>query len=663
MRKFIEVLLVWALLPATLHAASTDEIRTWNESLQAFTTSLDDAEPIDKYLTQTTSSHASVSFGNTVYTAYTQSDGTETHVYLSRINGGNLSVWDDDLDTNGGWNTDLQRADPIDARINGQDSKNPAIAADSTGNIYIAYLMEDPSQNDHLFLSRFNVLTQRMEIWDRSGANDWTTTRSDVNQLGNSIDAEGDSTSQAVSGMPGMVVNNNNDVLIAYLQSDGVQNHLYVTRYDASVNRIEGWDTALSQFTTVRNDFEDAGDEIDHTRAASATRSFDMATGGTDGHVYFVYEQEQWGSPDFHIGLTRYNGQTELIERWDQTTQAWTLNHLDADDDADFIDVKAVSASTDNAGNPRVVVSSIGDAYIVYEMDDATPDSHIYMTKYNDTLTRVSAWNTAMNGGVGGFVIIPEPITISSYVAGMANGDEANDSLDAQIAAKDANTIRLAIDSNDNVYVAFLQEDATGNNDHIFLTRLAAATDTIEYWSDDTESWESEASEMAGAADMIDLNSSASESFDLIMAVDKKDDVYLAYIQQDAGGTNNHLKLTRYDSSTALIEGWDNFTASFITDLSLVDDIDISTTTRVSSQPDIVITNSGTVYIPYLQLGEQEHGATTHLQLSAFIPASSTSITNDGGGSMSLGMLILLALMGVIGRGFKGKTVPFTKNF
>lgn len=669
MRSLLVILAIIVMVPGSLYAAATEELRTWSESQSAFTTDLYSAEPIDKYLSQETSGYASTAVGEVVYVAYAQSDGIESHVYLARVKEGDVEVWDDDSGSNGDWNSHLQYADPIDAVTFGQSSKSPAIAADSSGNVYIAYVMEDSigSNNFHLYLSRYNATTQRMEIWvrgsDISGITmRWSTTRSDANHAGAGIDAEADSTGQSVSGSPKMVVNNADDVFIAYLQSDGTQNHLYVARYDASAGLVQGWDTAPSDFspdppyasppfTTVRDDFEDAADYIDHIVAASATTAFDIATGGPDGHVYFVYVQED-ATPDFHMGFTRYNGESELIERFNQNAHsftatldaAWASKVTNADDDADFIDVKAIMASTANvSGTPTMAVNSQGDVYIAYALDDATPDSHVYLSRYQESTGDMQCWNSAENGGAGGFTQRPG----AGYWFPFANCDEANDTLDAQVAAKDADHPQLVIDSNGNVYVAFLQEDATGNEDHIYLTRMVAATETLERWNNDSGVWTTVAADTDDAGDMIDLPTSSSSSSALKMAVDNKDDIFITYIQQDSGGTNNHLSLTRYDSSAEEVQGWDTGNSAFTTNFADVDPIDLPTSTRTSGLPGILATSSGALYIPYLQKGDQSLGNAMHLQVNTFTPASTPS-NDSGGGSMSIIFLLLLMVGGIV---------------
>ncbi|MCG7972819.1 MAG: HYR domain-containing protein [Candidatus Thiodiazotropha taylori] len=606
----------------TLHAqlAVSDEVHTWVETQSLFSSNLDDAEPIDKYLSQPVFGHASTMAGETLYTAYVQSDGIDNHVYLLRRQSGNIEVWDDGSGVNGGWNDNLQTADSIsNPGLFNAGAVDPAIAADSTGNVFIAFQQEDTSGsgNQHLYLARYNATSRRIEVWD---GNDqaWSTDRTVINAVADGIDAERDSTGQTLSGSPKMVVNNNNDVFIAYLQSDGTQNHLYLTRYDASAVEIQGWDqaavnnptcTGSNGFTTVTNDFEDAGDEIDHIVAASRTMSFDMATGGPNGHVYFVYIQED-ATPDFHLGFTRYNADLEVVQRWNQNAKAWTCLATDTDDDADFIDAKAVSASTANVtGTPSIALNSQGDAYIAYDLDDATPDSHIYLSRYSESAGLVECWDSATS-------------TFSSATLFFSDCDEQNDSLDNQLAARDADQATLAIDGDDNVYVAFLQED-TFNQDHIYVTRFLPATNTLQHWSEDSETWELDAVEQRDATDMIDLNVSASSSSAFNIVANNNNDIYIAYIQQDNSGSNNHLKLTRYDASRSLFEGWEvDSLNSFTSDFSLVDSIDISTTALTSSNPDLQISRNGRIYIPYLQLREPAFGGTDHLQLNRLVPTN-----------------------------------------
>ena len=79
------------------------------------------------------------SYQGTYYAALVRevAGGTITHVYLIRTGGATVEGWDHDTKT---WTTSLGNMDPIDSEVSlGFTAANPAIAIDSTGNVYVAY--------------------------------------------------------------------------------------------------------------------------------------------------------------------------------------------------------------------------------------------------------------------------------------------------------------------------------------------------------------------------------------------------------------------------------------------------------------------------------------------------------------------------------------------
>jgi len=650
MKKFLTVLSLLGMLTSALYAASLDEVRTWDESASAFSTTLNNAEPIDRFITQAVSGHASTTYGGTVYTAFTQTDGTETRVYLARLAGGDVQVWDDGTGASGGWNTDLQTADPIDALTNGQDSKNPALDADSNGNVYVSYLMEDATGNDHLYLNRLKASTGLLEIWD-SGATAWSTTRTDAAADGDGIDAHRATSANVVSGTPQIVCNSDNDVFITYVQADGgvPDNHIFLVRYDYSATQAQCWNQDALAFTTVAADSDDAGDNIDFNIAVNASTTHSLATGGTTGHVYFSWLQEATTTlADSHVGFARYNATTGLVQRWDKAAN-WTTVGTESDDDADFIDAGIADVTDIVTGTPSMVVNSVDDVYIVYEQEDETGsnETHVRLARYDYSTTTTQVWNDDS----------------TAFTATQSDGDEVTDSVDAGVLAKDSDGAEIALASNNDIYIAFLQEDFTGSVNHVYLSRFDYSATNVERWSADTTAWVVTQTGQDDAADMIDLSTSAKVSSALKVAVDSNDDLYIAYIQDDAGSANDHLKLSRYDYSATQAQCWDEGTTSFTSDFSLADPVDISTTAQTSSVPSIVIPSTGVVYFPYLQLGTQAQGSAVHLQLGALGTAtaaalgrsssSGTCLIADGSSSTILWIGLAFGALLVMGVGMR----------
>ena len=189
------------------------------------------------------------------------------------------------------------------------------------------------------------------------------------------------------------------------------------------------WDSTNLQWTTTLND----GKPIDTTADRNAT---DPQTAvDSSGNTYAVFRQID-GAGNGRIYMSRYDT-SGVVTIWDNDSQTWTLN-LDSGDPID--------ADTGNdARDPQLAIDSNDWVYVVFSQIDGTGSDRIYISRYNGTSVRIYA-------GAG----------IWSAAFGLGSPIDADTSFPARAP-------QLAVDSNDQVYVTFYQND--GSEDHIYLSR------------------------------------------------------------------------------------------------------------------------------------------------------------------------------------------------
>ncbi len=140
-----------------------------------------------------------------------------------------------------------------------------------------------------------------VEIWD-----DDTQSWSDTFATGDLIDTG----AAQWSGSPDVVVDSQDRVYVAFHQSDGAQEHIYLVRYDGTDVRV--WDNDTSAWTdTLTN-----GDPIGNG-TANDCRDAELAVDSQD-RVYVAFYQLD--GANWRVHLSRYDGTDVKI--WDNGASA-----------------------------------------------------------------------------------------------------------------------------------------------------------------------------------------------------------------------------------------------------------------------------------------------------------------------------------------------------
>ena len=349
-----------------------------------------------------------INSGNQVYVTFYQNDGAESHIYLSRYDGFDVRIWQNNFL----WTTTFNNGNPIDTGIAGREADSPKITIDALGRIYVAYRQNDGTFFN-VFLSRYTI-SNALEIWN-SAAGLWTATQGNGGPVGLS-GATGDAME------PELTVDSNDQIYIAYVQQRTGVNRVFLSRYDGSEVQIWGdsWTDNFANGVPI-----DAGD-------LEATVPQMIADFGNN--IYVAYGQSVAGI--FRIHLSRWNGSE--IEIWDGA--GWTTTLANGD---------PIDADTGQAAfAPQMAVDTMERIYITYYQGDGAV-TRIYLSRYDDNSNPivVEIWNQTDRTWTTTF---SDAAPIDAATGGAA--------LSPQLAA---NTI-------EEVFITFFQND--GIADHIYLS-------------------------------------------------------------------------------------------------------------------------------------------------------------------------------------------------
>jgi hypothetical protein len=550
-KKFTIILLVsvFIFFGISSKAAASSSVQIWNSDASAWTNTLASGTPVDTGIAQNalTPQVATDSNGR-VYTVFQQSNGSASHIYLSRHDGTDVKIWNGDASA---WTNNFASGTPIDLGT-ANNANAPQLAIDANNNVYVIY-QQTVSFVTHIYLSRYNGTDVR--IWD-GNTSLWTTTFANGTPIDTGISSSASSAQLAIdsnnkvyltyfqfdgvsthiylsrydgtdvriwngdasawtntfasgtpvdtgtansSSEPQLIVDSTNKVYLVYSQSDGAKSHIYLSRYDGTDVRI--WDSNSSSWTTTFAN----GDPID-TGTANDAYSNQLAVDGA-GRVYITYQQSN-GS-NLHVYLSRYDGTDVRI--WDGNTSSWTTAFANG--------TPIDTGIAQSAITPQVAVDSTGRVYVTYYQSNGTKN-HIYLSRYNGTDVRI--WD---NGA-------------STWTTTFANGDPIDTGI-----VKDATVPQLAIDTNGKVYVTYQQYTNVNPYPQIYLSRYDG-TD-VRIWNGDASAW----TNTFASGTPIDLGVAHPVSSPQI-AVDLTNNIYVTYPQYNSAFVS-HVYLSRYNSPTA----------------------------------------------------------------------------------------------------------------
>ena len=307
------------------------------------------------------------------------------------------------------------------------------------------------------------------------------------------------------------------------------------------------WDSTNLQWSTTLTD----GKPIDTTNAKNAVDP--KIAVDANGVTYVVFKQDDTVG---RIYLSRYDN-NGVVTIWDNDFQTWTTDLTKGD---------PIDAATGGAArDPQLAIDANNSVYVVFSQIDGSGNDRIYMSRYNGTSMQIYAgaglWSTVFGFG--------SPI----------DADTGNPAREPQ----------LAIDSSNQVYVTFYQND--GSETHIYLSRFNG-TD-VRIWVNNF-TW----STTFANGNPIDTAIAGREANGPTIAIDSLDRVYVAYRQND--GSFFNVFLSRYTIANAL-EIWNSGAGLWTATQANGGPVGLSGATGNVLGPNVSIDSTNQVYLAYAQ--------------------------------------------------------------
>jgi hypothetical protein len=242
---------------------------------------------------------------------------------------------------NGSWSHPATFADhicPIDP--NPTNAYNPRVAMDNNGNAIVVWKQYDADSDNQVFMSEY-----RNGAWD------------DPDDLDDNISPDGHGAYD-----PKVAMDNNENAIIIWQQSDGANKQLYMAEY-----RNGDWSAA----TDARS--------LDGQEVQSV---YDVAM-SDDGSAIIVWRQS--------------DGVNKQIFKSEYRNSAWI-------DPADFDDNLSKLSPTTDSNHPEVAMDDDGNAIVIWELIDGAPPDKMYMSRYQDGSWDSSPTQVSFAGSSTGYI-------------------------------------------------------------------------------------------------------------------------------------------------------------------------------------------------------------------------------------------------------------------
>ena len=458
-------------------------------------------------------------------------------------------IWDS---THQQWTSTLTDGGPIDT-THAENAVDPSIAIDSNGNTYVAFTQNEPGASGigRIYLSRYDS-SGKVTIWDND-TRSWTANLTDGDPIDTGI------TGRSAKN-PQLAVDSSDRVYVVFSQSDGTRDRIYLSRYDGTDVKIYNSGLWVLNFSS--------GSPIDANTGGPARRP--RLAIDSKAQVYITFYQNN-GDQD-HIYLCRYNGIDVRI--WHNGTPNWTTTF------ADGTPIDTTLAR--EADNPAIAIDSGNNVYVAYRQNDGAY-FNIYLSRFSE-IGGVQIWDAGSQ----------------SWSSVLTDGDPVG----LSGASGDVLGLDMTIDSTDQVYLAYTQQDAGVYR--IFLSRYN--TNVVQIWSG---SWKSDT---FASAEPIDTGATNADIPRVI--ADGNGNIFVCFAQLIGGIDRIHL--SRWNGTDMQI--WDTGTPGWTATLSSGDPIDAATGHGAAS-PEMSVDSSGRVYVAF----QQSDGTSSRVYLSRYDDAAAPS--------------------------------------
>ncbi len=413
----------------------------WDNGTSTFTDTFANGDPVDNGTANDVLANGlvmAVDSEDRVYLGFVQSNGANNRLYLTRYDGTDVKIWDNDTSS---FTDTFANGDPIDngtaSSVYGAGGEfNPLdIEIDGQDRVYISFAQDQGGQ-DRLYLTRFDGTD--VKIWD-NGASAFTDTFTDGDPIDNG-------TANALEGV-NLVSDQNGLVYIPFVQSDGTNTRLFLTRFDGTDVKI--WDNGTSAFT----DTFTSGDPIDNGTTENVAPSFWDPVVDSNGQFYVAFSQNTSGVNRLY--LTRYDGTDVTI--WDNGASTFTDTFTNGD---------PIDAATGSPVLPQIYNLAIDFSDRVYipilQSDGA--NARLYLARFDGS--DVGIWDNDTD-------LFTDTFTNADPI------DRGGGSILGNA------TITAIVDASERLYLLYAQDN--GTNVRLYLTRHTGTTAGI--WDEDTNTF------------------------------------------------------------------------------------------------------------------------------------------------------------------------------
>jgi len=427
---------------------------------------------------------------------------------------------------------------------------------------------------------------ERTSVWDATSGLFNASAVSASTATGTSLD-QGTAFSASANSS---AVDSQGIVYTAFIQSNGAENHAYLSRFTGK--QAEIWDHSATAWTTTMAN----GEPIDTAVAGRITTEVKVHIDSNDD-VFVAMIHEDTNSSVGHLHVTRYDSSAGTLGIHDNAGPSWnaTLSSGDVIDDS----------TTSQASTTPVMVSDGTNVYFSYVQSDGAAN-HIFISR---VVSSTAAATVLDSSG-------------PSWSATLT----AATPIDVGTSNQVSKSPSMAIDTaGTNIYVAYSQQIAAGVNSHIHVTRVITASATPGIADNAGPSWN--ATLVGGfltSGDAIDFDTAGYEA-DLPKIVLDATYAYIFYVQSD--GTANHLRSSRITLTDATVNVHD--TAGWNATRSTSDVMDNTTAAQATTALDVVVDDTDTnAYIAYTQ----SDGTADHVYVARLALAAGTSTVYDNAG-------------------------------
>lgn len=521
-------------------------IEGWDHDTKVWTSTLANMDPIDGDLslgyTAANPAIAADADGN-VYVAYTRTiaAGADRKIFMSKYDRlkNDVFIWDDgatSLTNNLAAPTASRDSIGNNAAASTIDADNvaPAIAIDSSGDVYIAFSTEmSPGADAKIFLSKFDVSATDAFIWDDEATSLTNNLRAPSAELDSfSVNVANFETSTS----PAMAIDSNDNVYVAYLQEGiaGANNRIWLSKFDVSATDAFIWDDGA---TSLTNNLRAPTDELDsignnQSNNTDASGSPSIAIDSNDD-VYIAYIQQSENGADPKVWLSKFDVSATDAFIWDDLATSLTNNLRAPDDELNSFGINAVAA-TDASGRPAILIDGNDDVWVSYVQQTAGPaNPHVWLNKFDVSATDVFVWDDATTS-----------LTNNLQAPGPQSGISWNEAADADVSGSPT----MALAANGDIYIAYANDAvASSGNPHVNVSYFDVSAADAFVWDDGATSFTNNLRAPTTFTDSLDNSSADGDDSRLPVITATTSGMYIAYLHRP-DGTNDHVHVVRIGS-------------------------------------------------------------------------------------------------------------------